>query len=278
MRRATIEHGRQPGSVSDAAGGTHIATAGFPHPPGRLHAARAQPCRGHHHVKALLLDLDGTLLDHRAAADAAVQAWCTTLLPVERHPADLLARWAALEEQHVARAERGEVSWQQQRRDRLSGLFALLGLPAADDRALDQHFAAFLQHYETSWTPYHDVAAAFASWRVAGVRTAVLTNGVGAQQWRKLHRIGVAAQVEFVVALDDLGVGKPGPRVYAEACRRFDRAASEVVYVGDDVARDAVGASAAGLTGVWLDRAGLPRPPGVDRVVRDLAQVLALLS
>lgn len=83
--------------------------------------------------------------------------------------------------------------------------------------------------------------------------------------------------VEFVVALDDLGVGKPDPRVFAEACRRFGVSPDQVVYVGDDVARDAVGASACGLTGVWLDRFGSAPPPEVDLVVRDLSEVLALL-
>lgn len=229
-------------------------------------------------MKALLLDLDGTLLDHRAAADTAIAAWCATLLPAERHPTDLAARWAALEERHVSRAERGEISWQQQRRDRLRDLFVLLELEAAaQDEELDAHFAQFLTHYESSWTPYDDVAAAFASWQEAGVRKAVLTNGVGEQQWKKLRALAVDGDVEFVVALDDLGVGKPDPRVYAEACRRFGRPPDEVVYVGDDVARDAVGATAAGLTGVWLDRFGGEVPPGVDVVVRDLSEVLPLL-
>ena len=230
-------------------------------------------------MKALLLDLDGTLLDHRAAADAAAAAWAATLLPPGRCPDDLPARWAALEEHHVSRAERGEISWQQQRRERLRELFLLLELEqAADDEELDAHFARFLSHYETSWTPYADVADAFAAWRQAGLRIAVLTNGVGEQQWRKLRALGVDADVEFVVALDDLGVGKPDPRVYAEACRRFGLPPAEVVYVGDDVVRDAVGATACGLTGVWLDRFDSEVPSGVDVVVRELSEVLRLLA
>ena len=230
-------------------------------------------------MRALLLDLDGTLLDHRAAADAAVVAWAATLLPPERHPADLVARWTSLEEHHVGRAERGEITWQQQRRERLRALLTLLELEAvAEDERLDAHFADFLAHYESAWTAYDDVAAAFARWQAAGVRTAVLTNGVAHQQWRKLQALGVHDRVEFVVALDDLGVGKPDPRVYAEACRRFDLPPAGVVYVGDDVARDAVGATAAGLTGVWLDRFGGPVPTGVDVVVRSLSEVLPLLA
>ena len=229
-------------------------------------------------MKALLLDLDGTLLDHRAAADAAIAAWVATLAPADRCPPDLVQRWTALEEHHVSRAERGEVTWQQQRRDRLRELFVVLGMPDEQEEALDAHFARFLEHYEASWSAYEDVAAAFDEWDRVGVRVAVLTNGVSDQQWRKLRAIGVDGAVEFVVALDDLGVGKPDPRVFAEACRRFGLPAEHVVYVGDDAARDAVGAHRAGLTGVWLDRAGVEPPPEVDVVVRGLSAVLPLLD
>ena len=203
-------------------------------------------------------------------------SWAATLVPDV--PADVVERWAAWEEHHVARAERGEVTWQEQRRHRLAELFAWLRLEPVRDDVLDAHFADFLEHYERSWTAYDDVAGAFGAWRAAGVRIAVLTNGVNAQQCRKLSAIGVLEDVEFVVALDDLGVGKPDPRMYAAACSRFGLPASSVVYVGDDVARDAVGAHRAGLTGVWLDRFGLPVPPEVDLVVRGLDEVLPLLS
>lgn len=190
----------------------------------------------------------------------------------------LVERWAAWEEHHVSRAERGEVTWQEQRRHRLAELFAWLGLDPCADEVLDAHFADFLAHYERAWTPYDDVLEAFGAWRAAGVRVGVLTNGVSTQQRRKLAALGVLDDVELLVALDDLGVGKPDPRVYAEACTRFGLPASEVLYVGDDVARDALGATAAGLTGVWLDRLGRPVPDGVEVVVRGLDEVLPLLS
>jgi putative hydrolase of the HAD superfamily len=177
----------------------------------------------------------------------------------------------------VSRAERGEVTWQEQRRHRLTELFGDLGLPAGADDALDAHFADFLGHYEAAWRPYDDITHAFASWRAAGVRVAVLTNGVNAQQRRKLASLGVLDDVEFVVALDDLGVGKPDPRMYAHACARFGLPPEQVVYVGDDVVRDALGARDAGLVGVWLDRLDRTRPAGVDLVVRSLSEVLAHL-
>ena len=72
--------------------------------------------------------------------------------------------------------------------------------------------------------------------------------------------LGVDDDIEFqfVVAVDDLGVGKPDPRVYAEACRRFGLPAGDVVYVGDDVARDAVGGTRPGRRGRAYRRLARP--------------------
>jgi putative hydrolase of the HAD superfamily len=59
-----------------------------------------------------------------------------------------------------------------------------------------------------------------------------------------------------VVASGELGVAKPDPRIFAHAVERFGLAADEVVYVGDRILVDALGAAAAGLIGVWIDREG----------------------
>jgi FMN phosphatase YigB (HAD superfamily) len=50
--------------------------------------------------------------------------------------------------------------------------------------------------------------------------------------------------------------------------------------IGDNLDRDVDGALAAGLRAVWINRAGLPRPPGRDDLVeiRDLHALPAVLS
>jgi FMN phosphatase YigB (HAD superfamily) len=53
-----------------------------------------------------------------------------------------------------------------------------------------------------------------------------------------------------------------------------------VVYVGDSLAHDVLGAQAAGLRAVWLNRSGEPRPDGVrpDAEVRTLAELPVALA
>ena len=72
---------------------------------------------------------------------------------------------------------------------------------------------------------------------------------------------------------------KPDPRAFLEACSVVGGEAGECVYVGDSLLNDIEGALVAGLVPVWIDRYGdnYPLPGGVKRVttLEDLPSVLA---
>ncbi|WP_299038233.1 HAD family hydrolase [uncultured Pseudokineococcus sp.] len=203
----------------------------------------------------VLLDLDGTLLDHRTSVRLALERWTDELRP-PRLPADLHGAWLAAEQRHYPAWREGSASFAEQRRRRLRDVLPLLGLPVGDDDELDAVFTGYLTAYEAAWTAFPDVDAALEELAAAGLRTAVLTNGVVSQQRAKLAAIGLRDRVGTAVTAEELGVAKPDPRAFARACARLGRAAAEVVSVGDDHALDVVAARAAGLRAVHLDRRG----------------------
>ena len=92
--------------------------------------------------------------------------------------------------------------------------------------------------------------------RAAGHQLGALSNAAVEYQALKLAAVGLVADVPMLVGVDTLGVGKPDPRVFVEACRRLGTEPGRTVYVGDELDIDARGASAAGLHGIWLDRPG----------------------
>lgn len=103
----------------------------------------------------------------------------------------------------------------------------------------------------------------------------------GALCLAEFRRAGVAELFEAVVFSSDHRVNKPSPLLFRKAIERFGVADSEVLFVGDDLARDIAGAKAAGLAAVWINRAdaagsvegfaGAARP---DLVVKDLSDLL----
>lgn len=208
-----------------------------------------------HRAPLVLLDLDGTLLDHRTSVERALARWVGELAP-PHVPDDLLARWLAAEQRHYPAWRDGSASFAEQRRRRLRDVLPLLGLPVGGDAALDAVFTGYLRAYESAWTPFEDVDDGLAELAAAGLPTAVLTNGVVAQQRAKLAALGLVDRVGAAVTAEELGVAKPDPRAFALACDRLGRGAAEVVSVGDDHALDVVAARAAGLRAVHLDRRG----------------------
>ncbi len=58
------------------------------------------------------------------------------------------------------------------------------------------------------------------------------------------------------VSARDAGVAKPDGRIFAAAASRLGLAPEQVLHVGDDPALDVLGALAAGMQAVWVNRDG----------------------
>jgi putative hydrolase of the HAD superfamily len=201
-------------------------------------------------LRGVLLDLDGTLVDHKSAAAAGLRAWLPTigLVPTE----SAIARWAVVQEPHLAAWRNGRIGFAEQRRRRVRDFLEVRGT----DAELDELFAGYLTHYEDAWRAFDDVAETLTALAAAGLATAVLTNGARGQQLRKLSRTGLADRVGPVFAVDDLGVAKPHAEAFLKSCARWGYTPGEVLSVGDDHTLDVLGARAAGLSAVHLDRHG----------------------
>jgi putative hydrolase of the HAD superfamily len=225
-------------------------------------------------VKGVLFDLDGTLLDHRGAADAAITAWMTAYSPGHPRLDEVPALWAALEGPHLAMWQAGECTVQEQRRRRLSALCLELAVPAPGD--LDSAYADFAERYRQGWTAYPDAAGAVAE--LGGFALGVLTNGGQLMQEAKVRAIGLADLVGPVLTGEVLGGHfKPSPASYTGAAGALGLAPEQVLLVGDDVDKDVTGPAATGMRSVWLDRLGVEPPPAGFPRITSLTELPRLL-
>ncbi|XVU27380.1 HAD family hydrolase [Actinoplanes sp. CA-054009] len=201
-------------------------------------------------VEAVLFDLDDTLVDQETASRVAVAGWAAGL---GVGGDDVVGRWELVSERHYERYQRREIGFQEQRRERVR---EFLGV-ALDDAEADGLFAGYLERYEAGWALFDDAVPALRRARAAGLTVAVFTNGEEGQQRRKLERLGLAPEVDLLVSSSMLPAGKPDPRAFLHAVARVGVDASRALMVGDSLRKDVLGARAAGLAAVLLDRAGL---------------------
>ena len=210
-------------------------------------------------LRAVLFDLDDTLIDHRTSAAQAVTAWAA------EHGitgADVPGRWEAICEPHYARYQRREVSFAEQRRLRVR---EFLG-GAMTDAEADHAFGGYLARYEAGWRAFADAVPALRRARAAGLFVAVVTNGDEGQQRRKLERCGLDPEVDLLIASSTLPAGKPDPRAFAGSLQRVGVLAAEAMMVGDSLEKDVAPARRAGMAATLLDRDDVHADVTEDRI------------
>ena len=92
--------------------------------------------------------------------------------------------------------------------------------------------------------------------RDAGLRTAVLTNGLREQRNAEVAALGLTGRLGPVVTAEELGVAEPRAAAFTAVCDLLGTAPERTLHVGDDHEADVLGARAAGLRAVHLDRTG----------------------
>jgi putative hydrolase of the HAD superfamily len=209
--------------------------------------------------RGVLFDLDDTLVDTRAAADAAVVPWAA-----EHGVTDpqVRERWASVSETHYARYQRREITFAEQRRARVRDFLSL----AVPDGEADAIFAGYVGRYQAGWALFDDAVPALRRVRAAGLMVAIFTNGDEAQQRLKLGLVGLTDEIDVLVASSMLTVGKPDRRAFAGALELTGLKAGEALMVGDSLRTDVRGALDAGISAVLVDRAGAHPQADVPRI------------
>lgn len=221
-------------------------------------------------IDYVLFDLDDTLVDHGAAATAAltraVEHWSPD--PAAHDPDELRALWQQLERDQYGAYLRGECTHAEQRLRRLTGFLPALGVEVGDDAFLAAQFQHYFDAYIAAWRPFADVLSCLDELAAGSIGIAVLTNGDPRQQRLKAERTGILDRFAQILTPTEVGAPKPDAIAFTTACAMLDTDPASTAYVGDNLEVDAVGAAAAGMRGIWLDRSGGDghAPPGVTRI------------
>lgn len=231
--------------------------------------------------KAVLVDLDGTLLDHGGQA-AAVEEVCASVARAQLglDPGALLeanARaWTALWREVEQLCWLGQMDGYTASRE--AWRRALKACGCTEERLVEFAFAEHQRLAHAAFRPYPDVQVFLEHAVAGGVPLAVVTNGPSDLQRDKLEALGVDKSVKAVVISGEHGVAKPDPVIFELALDELGVEPKDAWCVGDSLATDVAGADRAGITAIWLNRPGHevasasaeapPRIEGLFRVLR----------
>jgi putative hydrolase of the HAD superfamily len=228
-------------------------------------------------LKAILIDLDDTLVTDDAVSQAAWQKACERFQSAAGHPA------AAIQAAILAAAERYWRDPENHRRGRLDLITARRGvvgaalrtLGKADDKLGDAIADAYTAAKEAAIDLVPGARETLGKLRRSGLKLALVTNGSTATQRRKIEGFGLRPFFDRVHIEGETGIGKPQAGAFQQALHGLGVAPGEACMVGDDLERDIAGAKALGIYGVWVDwrRSGLPPGNRVrpDHVIHSFA-------
>lgn len=199
----------------------------------------------------ILFDLDDTLLDHRGAARSALATWCPDLALAGTLD-EWDRQWLALETEFYRRFQARELTNTEQRRARVRAFLPHLDLDLDSDA--DAAYAAYWRAYEAAWRPFPDAVPTLRRATRAGLAVGVLTNGEAQLQRGKVAATDLARFDLPVIASSELPAAKPDPSAFTAACDRIGLRPEQCTMVGDVLETDVLGARAAGLSAVLLDR------------------------
>ncbi|MDT0331861.1 HAD family hydrolase [Nocardiopsis lambiniae] len=224
---------------------------------------------------AICFDLDDTLIDDVAASSAGLRALMERL----GHPDFGAARmlWDVQTEISFGAYLRGDLSLEQQRRDRVRALAVQAGHSGIADPHCDELYRLYLDAHRSGWQVFPDTIPALNALASAGYRLAVLTNGIEALQHAKLQALELTPYFHTVVCADTAGAGKPDPRIFHIAAQRLGVNTTDCWHVGDQIQADGVGAVASRMRPVLIDRHHGRRYPGVT-TVHNLDELLRLVG
>lgn len=200
----------------------------------------------------MILDIDGTLIDHDSAEEQAAQqfgAFYADVIP-GYSTATFPQVWGEASEKHMAGFLAGEISFAEQRIRRIR---KVLNDPLLSDRDAEKIFSQYLVLYEAAWDLFPDVLPFLEYWSPKEDFVA-LSDGSQAQQERKLEKTGIRHFFQAVVTAETVGFGKPDARLFESACGQVGVSPPEACHIGDRLDKDARGAQSAGVRGIWLNR------------------------
>lgn len=207
-----------------------------------------------HAYSALLFDLGGTLAYRIVSQERMLRLLCEDQdLPLPAQPdwSGAAAVWRAYHASHAlgcrTRREEEDLLYREARLI----LDHLAGVPVP--RAIVNAVLPGLTRAARWWSVYDDVAPALNYAKTAGLRMGIISN------WEPslpdfCRDMGLAHIFPTIVSSMAEGIEKPSPRLFEIALERMGVAPERAVYVGDDYRMDVVGARAAGLTPILLDR------------------------
>lgn len=215
-------------------------------------------------MRAILFDLDDTLLDREASVGVFLQGQYLRYKPVH-------VSYEAYRDRFRELDEHGYVD----KRQVYQTLIDEFAIPAS----VGELVADFRSKAWDDSRLFPDASKVLKQLRRQGYKLGVITNGSMESQFAKLHKSGLASFVDVALISEEEKVKKPDVAIFERAAYKLGVRTAMCVFVGDNPLVDIGGAYDAGMKTVWR-KGYLSWPEGLavvpDYTITALTELLAI--
>ena len=226
-------------------------------------------------IKAIFFDLDDTLVNSKKAEYNAICEFKNTYDEFKGINNDEFAKsWHKVTTDVYELYHSGKISFEELRMKRMQGLFNTYGVNLEDEEAKEK-FKDYHKIYEKNWLLFDDAIDTLDKLKNK-YKLAIVSNGDGEQQRRKIDYTGLKEYFPEIIISSEVGVSKPDKKIFEITCEKMNITPEECIMVGDKYSTDVEGGLNAGLTAVWVDRKNDEKE--YEYKINELAEMLKFID
>lgn len=211
-------------------------------------------------IKAIIFDLDGTLLNRDASIEMFVDCQYDRLnIELSHIPKDTyIKRFIELD-------QRGYV-WKDKVYQQLAAEFEVKEI------TWEELLQDYLSQFKNHCMPFPNLKKMLEGLKSQNLLLGMITNGFGQFQMDNLKSLQIEKYFDVILVSEWEGIKKPDPRIFNKALNILNVQPNEAIFVGDHPENDVLAAKKVGMKGIWKKDL-LWRNAEADFIVDDLGEL-----
>lgn len=222
-------------------------------------------------IKAIIFDLEGTLLDRQKSRDKFIEEQYERFHDylVRVQASDFRKKFIELDDDE-----------DHDKPDLYKEIIKQFNIDRLTWKDL---FHDFEMHFYRYVFPFYDTTYTLRKLKQAHYKIGVIANGKSKIKRYRIYALGIEDYVNHLTTSEVVGFRKPHPRIYEDLIEKLDVKPEEVVYVGDDALNDVAPARAMGMVSVWYRHGEqedevVPLDSEMDFEITTLEELLDILN
>ncbi len=223
--------------------------------------------------KAILWDIDGTLLNFLKSENAAIKE-CFRICGIGECTDEMVTVYSEINDGYWRMLECGKIEKPVLFLRRFEDFFKRYGI-----RCDAAEFNLLYQKTLGNHIFFNDNSYELVKSLKGKVRQYAVTNGSFTAQDRKLRKSGLDGLLDGIFISDTVGAEKPSAEYFDRVFSQIPESREEVILVGDSLTSDIRGANNAGIACCWYspEQRPLPEELRIDYVINDLNRINDIL-